>query len=390
MNGMTAEERFLEDLKARRTKGTVKSYRRGFELFLEYYGKNADTVLAERKKDVQSEDFGRVKRFDREVEKFYRWQLEKKYSLASARTNTLGICQFFKFYGFPINPEVPMPPMTTRTYIPSLEDLRRLFNVADIRSKTILSLGLDFSWRVSDFMTLKTSDLPSLDQQTPIPFSKVTQKERVLSSTFISKESVELLKAYLPTINPLNEYLFQTNGKNFLDEERINGIIKELVQKARLSIPQGQKLTFHSLRKRFLCTCYDLNIDSDIARLLVGKSIGSSMETYLGSANLKNSFIKVREENLSLSNGTIKTMTETKDKRIAELEKKLAENEAIMNTMVKLFGKEILEKAKKDMTFKVKAGKEPTPLEYLQLLAMQEKQRKDKEYEELLKNGNGA
>jgi Holliday junction resolvase-like predicted endonuclease len=56
-DGMTAEERFLEDLKARRTKGTVKSYRRGFELFLEYYGKNADTVLAERKQDVQSEDF---------------------------------------------------------------------------------------------------------------------------------------------------------------------------------------------------------------------------------------------------------------------------------------------------------------------------------------------
>ena len=144
-DNMTAEERFLEDLKARRTKGTVKSYRRGFELFLEYYGKNSDTVLTERKQDVQSEDFGKVKRFDREVEKFYRWQLEKKYSLASARTNTLGICQFFKFYGVPINPEIPMPPMTTRTYIPSLEDLRRLFNVADIRSKTLLSLGLDFA-----------------------------------------------------------------------------------------------------------------------------------------------------------------------------------------------------------------------------------------------------
>jgi site-specific recombinase XerD len=51
-DGMTAEERFLEDLKARRTKGTVKSYRRGLDLFLEYCDKNSDTVLAERKQDV--------------------------------------------------------------------------------------------------------------------------------------------------------------------------------------------------------------------------------------------------------------------------------------------------------------------------------------------------
>ena len=51
MNGMTVEERFLEDLKARRTKGTVKSYRGGFELFLEYYGKSADTVLTERRQE---------------------------------------------------------------------------------------------------------------------------------------------------------------------------------------------------------------------------------------------------------------------------------------------------------------------------------------------------
>ena len=60
-DGMTAEERFLEDLKARRTKGTVKSYRRGFELFLEYYGKNADTVMQMKsfKKPHSSNSTGR-------------------------------------------------------------------------------------------------------------------------------------------------------------------------------------------------------------------------------------------------------------------------------------------------------------------------------------------
>lgn len=104
-----------------------------------------------------------------------------------------------------------------------------------------------------------------------------------------------------------------------MKDEAINKILKKLVRKAKVKIPQNKRFTFHSLRKRFLSTAYSLGIDSEHAKLMVGKSIGTSIETYIQDASFKDSFIKAREENLSLSNGTIKSEMETKDVEIAKL-----------------------------------------------------------------------
>lgn len=175
-NRMSVKERFLDYHKKARSKGTYKSYRRGLELFLEWCGKDADTVLAERRQDILSENFEDKKRFDREIEIFYKWELEQGYALTSARTNTLGIIQFFRYFGMPMNPTIPMPPPTTKTFIPSIEILRRLFQIGSVRAKVILSLGSDLSWRISDFIKLKKSDIPDLNQKPPILMQKVPKK----------------------------------------------------------------------------------------------------------------------------------------------------------------------------------------------------------------------
>jgi len=99
---MNAKEKFLEHLRRGKKKSTYKSYKRGLELFLEWYGKDADTVLEERKADITSEALERRKNFDYQVEYFYKWELEQGYALTSARTNTLGIVQFFRL-------SVPLP-----------------------------------------------------------------------------------------------------------------------------------------------------------------------------------------------------------------------------------------------------------------------------------------
>jgi integrase len=389
-----SKERFYEYYRKAKSKNTLKSYRCGLELFLEYYGKDADSVLAERRADIQSENFEKVKHFDREVEAFYKWQITKTdtrdaYALTSARSNTLGVVQFFKYFGLSISPNIATPPPTTHSYIPKIEELRRIFNVSDLRMKTIISLGLDLSWRISDFMVLKISDLPSLDQPTPIPIEKVTEKEKILSSTFISKESAELLKSYVPTLNKDNEYLFQTNHQGHLDNDSINYELHRVTEKAKVIIPKNKRFTFHSLRKRFLSTAYSIGIDHEISKLLVGKSIGQATETYLGDVKLKEAFIKVREEALSLSNGTVKSELETKDARIEELKKELDETRLLMKAMTQLFGKEILEKAKSQDKDIAQGIILLSPLEILQNLAEKIRDRERKEYEEMLKNGNG-
>jgi len=336
---MSETEKFLDYYRTARRKGTYKSYKRGLSLFEEYYGKSTDKALKERREDVASGDYERNQRFVREVEKFHSWLLDKGYSINTSRTMTLGIMQLFRFYGVPI----VLPPqskaskttITTKTYIPKIDELRRMFQIADLRGKVILSMGLDLAWRISDFLRIKKENVPDLEQETPIKFEGITQKEDVISSTFLSSETVELLKAYIPTLPKENPYLFPSNGKRHLKDEAVNNILKSLLKKAKIKIPQNKRFTFHSLRKRFLSTCYNLNIDSDVAKLLVGKSIGKSMETYLGDVNLKNSFIETREKQLSLSNGTIKTTMESKDKEIAELKQRLT---AMQNVLYGLIG----------------------------------------------------
>jgi len=90
---MKAEE-FLAYVKESRSKPTHKEYKTGLNKFVEWYGKNLDEILAERKADLTSEDATQRKRFVREIEKFHMALINKGFTINSARTNSLGILHF--------------------------------------------------------------------------------------------------------------------------------------------------------------------------------------------------------------------------------------------------------------------------------------------------------
>lgn len=414
---MNAKEKFLEDLISRRKKSTFKSYRRGLELFEEFYQKDCDTILKEAREKQQSEDVTELSFFDRKIEAFYKWMIDRKYALTSARNNTLGIVAFFNFYRIPTDAKVPMPPPSGKTFIPKIESLRAMYAVADLKGKVILSLGLDLAWRLGDFINLTKNDLPDLNQPSPIPISKITSKENAISATFISSETAELLKAYLPTLRSNNEFLFPSPTKgSHLKDESILKILHELAEKAKIEVPQNKHLVFHSLRKRFLSTCATLNVDSEYACLMVGKKteIGDSFETYLEDADFKEAFKKVREDALSLTNGKLKAKMESKDAQIETMKKDIDETRRLLKLMTELYGEQLLERAKaslkemgfkemfvfddrinvyygnatdKSLNFKVKRD---DIFELMQKLAEIKAKKQQAEYEKILsENGNG-
>ena len=63
---------FLDYIKQSKAKHTLAEYKAGLEKFIAWYGKDLDTILAERKKDLTSDDPTQRKRFVREVEKFHK------------------------------------------------------------------------------------------------------------------------------------------------------------------------------------------------------------------------------------------------------------------------------------------------------------------------------
>ena len=339
-------EDFLNYIKESKSISTYKEYKQGINKFADWFGKTPNEILEMRKQDWISEDFHQKKRFMRELEKFHTHLIKQEFSINSARTLCLGIMQLFRFYEMPVTipsgSDVSKTVQSTKDIVPTPQQYREMFKVAsDLRAKLIISLGKDLGWRIGDFVKIKKEQVPNLEQEAPILFELITEKEDVIAKSFISSESVELLKEYLHTLPKENPYLFPSNTKNCIDPDTINRTLRDLAEKASIVIPKNKRLRFHAFRKRFLSTCANLSIDVNIAKILCGKDVESSMLAYLSEIEHRTAFIKVYDV-LKLTETPMRKTRES----VTDLEKRLDDVERLLHGVIALGGREMVEKAR--------------------------------------------
>jgi integrase len=316
---------FIQHYLDSKSKNTARLYKSGLERFEKWYGKTAQEIYEEHRANKATGNPMLVRHFQDVLAKWNKYLIEEEHlSINSARSNCVAVVQYFSFVGEPIRLGLKTE-RTQKTYIPQIDEFQRMYAIADLRGKLILSLGLDLAWRVNDFLSLKKSDIPDLNQECPIPIQKTTQKETEISCTFISCESVALLKEYMPNLPTDNEYLFPNTSKGHAEDSIINSIIQDLATKIQMPIPKGKRFTFHAFRKRFLSTAMSLGIQEETMYLLVGKSIDKSHEVYFGDVKLKNAFVTVRVNNLPLikngnGNGRVTKLSEEVTKLQAEID----------------------------------------------------------------------
>jgi integrase len=346
----TTEKEFYESIPNPLTR---KEYRNGLQRFSQWFGKSPDEILQMRREDLKTEDTFRRKRFEREIEKFHAYLKQSGSSTNSARTLCLGIRQFLRYYEVPIilrrGSEVGKSVLTDKTYPLTIEDLRKMFAVADLKQRVMLSMAKDLALRIGDFLGIKKDDLPDLNQEPPIPFDVITEKEEVLAKAHLSAETVELLKTYLSTIKEkANPFLFPSNGKGQLDEDTIGWNLKELARKAGLAIPKGKRLTFHIFRKLFISTGKNLNVDPDVIKALCGKKVDSDILTYMTTVQWREAFSKIAE---TLKIQALPTRNHVRLEELEERNKKLEEQVSMLwqtldSTMKALEEKDEKRKAK--------------------------------------------
>jgi integrase len=296
-------QQYLDSVSNPRTK---KGYRKGIKEFCEWFDKPAEEILQMRKDDLTQRDGedlieykNRASRFEKEIEKFHA-ELMKKHPINTARNYTLGIRQLFRYYEMPIRfrtgSKVGKTVKTTRNFPLAIEHIRRMYGVADLRERIILSMATDLGLRIGDFISLRKKDLPILDKESPISFEIMTDKEDVIAHGFLSKESIELLKVYLPTMEKKksNPYLFPSNGKSHISDEWVNRLLQRLAEKAQIDL-NGKNLTFHCFRKMFLSASIDSGIGLTAGKKLCGKAIAQSDDTYLTTVNLRKKFIQLKK-----------------------------------------------------------------------------------------------
>ena len=297
-------QEFLDSVSNRNTK---KEYRHGLNKFCEWFGKTAEEILELRKDDLTQragenliEYRNRAARFEKEIEKFHGYLLTQKCSINTARTQTLGIRQLFRFYEMPIRfragSKVSKTVKTTKNFPLTIEHVRAMFQVADLRERLVLSVATDMGLRISDFIQFKKSDLPPLSQEPPIAFDTMTGKEDVVAHGFLSHETVDLLKVYLPTLEKKNgnPYLLPSNGESHISDEWLNRLLQRMAEKAKIDV-KGKSLSFHCFRKMLLSAAIDSGIGLTSGKKLCGKAIAQSDDTYLTTVNLRQKFIQLKK-----------------------------------------------------------------------------------------------
>ncbi len=317
---MSVQE-FLNSVSNPRTK---KGYRFGLNKFVEWIGKPAEEVLAMRQEDLTQkpgenliEYKNRAARFEKEIEKFHSYLIDEGYSINSARNMTLGVRQLFRYYQMPVSmrsgSKVSQMVQTTKNFPLTIEHVRKMFEVANLKERTILSLAVDTGLRISDFLAIKKTDLPPFDVEPPIGFTLLTQKEKITANCFLSQESVDLLKTYLPTLrNRSNVYLFSSNGNSHISDEAISKMLNRLAEKAQIDL-NGKSLSFHCFRKMFLSTSIDSGIGLTAGKKLCGKAIAQSDDTYLTTVKLREKFIQLKKFL------TIKQTVKSEDQQLEKL-----------------------------------------------------------------------
>lgn len=330
-------EDFLDYIREAKSKATFKNYTQGLKKFTAWYGKNANTILKERFEDLQSTDQNKRKRFNREIEKFHRHLKNLGHPQNTAVAYTEGIRQLFRYFDMDIKnlpSEVTRKTTSIKDYVPKVNEYRDMFNCGNVLDRTIISMALDLAWRIGDFVKIRKDMLPNLEQETPLPFDLVTEKEEIVSKSFLSAQTVQLLKTYLKTLPEDNAYLFPSNGSHY-DPEAIGKRLKVLAKKAKIHMPKGKRLRFHCFRKRFLSECANLKIDINTAKILVGKSVSKDMLAYLSEVEHRKAFSEVHEK-LRLTE--VKAVVNAKNAEIDVLKKKIEEQNIMIQGLITALG----------------------------------------------------
>jgi hypothetical protein len=168
-------------------------------------------------------------------------------------------------------------------------ELQKMFYVADVRAKAILSTGISLGFSVEPFSELRRDFIESLINKAQaenldfIGFDYERKKEGVDSRSHLTPESRDSLKAWFEYIDKKrgskSEWVWANGNSGHLDDQTLNDIIKDLVVKA--NIQTTGKIRFHLLRKFLTDAIHESGFDSWETKRVLGKEIPTTDDTYL-------------------------------------------------------------------------------------------------------------
>jgi len=346
-------------------------YQNRFELWLQYCKiKKIASCGSEQLEDIKarrlSNDNTEKYFYDNEIPRFFKW-LQSEYKSKTTQkplseSSALSVCTairgFFAYHRYSLEIKKDALPSsekvegTQQDHSFDIYQLRSMFNMGDLRERTILACAKDLWLRVGDFASLNR-DLIELyikrEQEQAenenrdvdiVEFELTSQKEKEPCSCHLSRETVELLKDYMKTY-PKTERLFP------ITEDALNDLIRNLAKKSKITLTG--RVRFHCLRK-FGITLMHGKVTEPVMKYMIGKHISKDLKTYIQNNRETFKAFKTIEPLISLTKQNGNGVNQKLSEQLEDLKKETFKRMAFQQVLQKMFpeemGKAIRELAK--------------------------------------------
>jgi site-specific recombinase XerD len=277
-----ASKLWLDALQTDRgSRHTIREYCRGLKAFCDWIGKNPDQLIAERKAELKdSETEMNAENKLREFCVFL--ENEGKVSRTTIATKYHAVVKsFYRYNNLPL--KLGTPKHTTVEREPhTMEEIKKLLQHVDAREKYFLMQLKDSGMSREDAVTVTYGNIKAEYEsgKEVIHLRVVRQKESIQYDTFIGKNAIETLKAYLEERQRKGEKitdntpLMATLNGEPLTPEALSAIF------SRLSVKVGFKTSPHRFRK-FFESHLGLSAPSFLVKHWMGHSLGVERSYFL-------------------------------------------------------------------------------------------------------------
>ena len=291
---MTNDPKVEEWIETFSSHSTKQTYRSSFKRFEQFTGKTGTEMIAEQRKLLQNPDTADT--YNRKVFAYYERLLESKAKLTGGVKGRAGgttgrlkektlsqltakhavtvVQSFFAFYNVPISlrkfnrKDVRMqrPRVERKKHQLTSPEIRRLFNVADLRDKCVLALGL-IGQDESTVAGLKTTDFTGKLDAVRLEFAEIVRPKTNSEILLVLTPEIQaMLKTYIATVK--GPWLFEGHNNKQIENGQPNKIFRALCSKAGL-MDNGKRLSFHCCRLWFSAQLRN-KISDDLIDLMTG------------------------------------------------------------------------------------------------------------------------
>lgn len=271
-----AGKRWLNAIKVDKSgsKHTEREYSRALYTYCEWIDKNPDQLIAERRQELKNEDT--KKNAEDKVREFC-VMLQNTRDITRTTIATKYHAPLKSFYNYNDVPlKLRTPKHTMRRREPhTTEEIKALMAIADVRERAIITILKDSGISRQDAVTLTYGDIKTEfeTEKQFIHIKTVRKKEALEYDTFIGKNAVECLKAYLSYRRNSDEQI--TDASPLIASLQGTSISPEGLSLIfiRLGKKAGFKTSPHRFRK-FFESHLGLSVPSMLVRYWMGHSLG--------------------------------------------------------------------------------------------------------------------